>query len=547
VTDDVAATSGFSIPERRRLRVARFAQYILIQALIAVACIFALRQSLPEPPARYLVSEFSAKEGGSERAVTLPHYTSSRFSLNDPPVYSGHFAWPGNSPPGTEAHGAWSVYLPRFSNGVEVAVNGVVILDSRRDPAANRPDRNAPEIAVIPASLLRDGANDLTLRLFVWGPLTGFLDSAYVGPDQTLRPYYEQRTLLFVTLPVVVSAWQAILAVILAIMWAVRRHEPAYGILAAAMVLGVAQSFLPTAVDPSQYSRLNAILITSAPIESAFVLIFAMLFLGVRWPRYGALIFAPGLILVTLALFGDQALVSEAFVFLGVPAIGLYMVLLALIVARAVWKRHDVASFVLGCAVTVVLTGWIHDALAVLQMTPDRRIFVARLSYSVMLVAIGAGLTWRFARALNQVDSFAGRLVTQVRQAEDKLKASFAREEERARRGAGAGADAADARPSRWSGRPARQHRRAERARRCKRADRRCGAGGAEGSSAGDRFDGRHRRRSDAGAGIVARTRDGTVAPARYRAGLARVVAARPAGSSRTAAVARDPDRAAVG
>jgi signal transduction histidine kinase len=50
-----------------------------------------------------------------------------------------------------------------------------------------------------------------------------------------------------------------------------------------------------------------------------------------------------------------------------------------------------------------------------------------------MLVAIGAGLTWRFARALNQVDGFAERLVTQVREAEEKLKASFAREEARAR------------------------------------------------------------------------------------------------------------------
>jgi signal transduction histidine kinase len=48
-------------------------------------------------------------------------------------------------------------------------------------------------------------------------------------------------------------------------------------------------------------------------------------------------------------------------------------------------------------------------------------------------VAIGAGLTWRFARALNQVDGFAGRLVQRVAEAEEKLKASFAREEERAR------------------------------------------------------------------------------------------------------------------
>jgi signal transduction histidine kinase len=428
VKDDVAATPGFSIPERRWLRASRLAQYVLVQALIAIVCVFVLHQSLPQPPSRYLLSEFSAKEGGTERAVTLPHYTSSRFSLNDPPLYSGHFARPGG-----DAQGAWSVYLPRFNNGVEVLVNGVVILDSRRDPVANRPDRNTPEIAVIPTSLLHDGQNDLTIRLLVWGPLTGFLDSVYVGPDQALRPYYEQRTLLFVTLPVVFAAWQAILAVILTIMGVVRRHEPAYGILAAAMTLGVAQSFLPVAVDQSQFSRLNAILITSAPLESSFVLTFAMLFLGWRWPRWGALIFAPGLILVAVALFGDQATISQFFVWLGVPTIGLYLVLLALIVAHSVLKRQDVASFVLGCAVTIVLTCWIRDMLSVLQIAPDGRIFVARLSYSALLVAIGAGLTWRFARALNQVDSFAGRLVTQVRQAEDKLKASFAREEERAR------------------------------------------------------------------------------------------------------------------
>jgi len=69
----------------------------------------------------------------------------------------------------------------------------------------------------------------------------------------------------------------------------------------------------------------------------------------------------------------------------------------------------------------------------VLQLAPNRRILLARLSYSAMLVAIGAGLTWRFARALNQVDGFAASMVTLVREAEDKLKASFAREEERAR------------------------------------------------------------------------------------------------------------------
>jgi hypothetical protein len=70
--------------------------------------------------------------------------------MDDPPLYTGHFQWPKDEP-----QHAWSVLVPRFTNGVEVTVNGVVILDSRRDPVANRPDRNIPVIAVIPASLLR--------------------------------------------------------------------------------------------------------------------------------------------------------------------------------------------------------------------------------------------------------------------------------------------------------------------------------------------------------------------------------------------------------
>jgi signal transduction histidine kinase len=425
---DVAAKPGFSDWQRRQLRASRLLQYVLVQALIVIVCIFVLREPPPEPSSNYLVTAFSLKENGTERSVTLPHFTSSRFSMNDPPLYIGSFSWPGS-----EQQRAWSVFLPRFTNGVEVAVNGVVILDSRRDLDANRPDRNTPEIAVIPASLLRDGPNNLTIRLLVWGPLTGFLDSVYVGPDEMLRPSYERRTLLFVTLPVVFSAWQAILAVILTIMWVMRRHEPAYGVLAAAMALGVASEFLPVAVDQAQYSKLNAILIISAPLQGAFVLTFAILFLGWKWPRYGPLLFAPGLLLIAIGLFGDKMLTGESFLFIGVPTVGLYLVLLALIVARSVSKRQNVANFMLGCAVTIVLTCWMYDQLSVLQIIPGRRIFVGRLSYSAMLVAIGAGLTWRFARALNQVDSFAGRMVTQVRQAEDKLKASFVREEERAR------------------------------------------------------------------------------------------------------------------
>lgn len=411
---------------RRRLMASRLAPYLLLQALIVIATILGLRLLQPTDPEDFALGGFSLREDGASRPVTLPHFTSSRYSLADPPLYTGAFTFRNGG-------AGWSVYLPRFSNAVEVAVNGVVVLDSRRDANANRPDRNTPQMALIPASLLREGNNGITVRLFVWGPLKGFLDTVYVGPDAALRPAYETRTLLFVTLPVAFSAWQSILAVILAIMWLMRRHEPVYGVLAVAMVFGVAQAFMPPPVPPAATSRLAAVLLASAPIESALIVVFALLFFGWRWPRYGTLLFLPGVVVFVAGLLGGPPLPRILFLVLGIPMVGICLLLMAGITAAQVVRRPDAASFTLGCAVTIVLICWIHDMLSVFEIMPNERIFVSRLSYSAMLVAIGAGLTWRFARALNQVDGFANQLVTRVREAEERLKASFAREEERAR------------------------------------------------------------------------------------------------------------------
>ena len=387
MTELAKPASGAPVSRSRRFAT-RLGQYLLLQAVIAALCFLALRYPLPEPPSRYLVDSFARDDRGATQAVRLPDFVPSRRSLNDPAVYTSQFTWTRGT-----SEDAWSVYVPRFVNGIEVIVNGIEILDSRRDTSANRPDRATPEIAVIPASLLREGPNDLVIRLYVWGRVSGFLDRLFVGPDDVLRPYCDKRTLLFVTLPIVFAAWQGILAVILIVLWAVRRHEPAYGALAAAMTLGAVQAFLPTVIDQPAHPRIDATLIASAPLESGFVLAFVILFFGRRWPRSAVLIFVPGIVLTLIGLFGSQEVLSQSFVLLGLPAISINLVLLAAVVAGAELRRRDVPSLLLGCAVTILMTCFAHDMLSVLQIFPDRRLFFSRLSYSAMLVAIGAGLT----------------------------------------------------------------------------------------------------------------------------------------------------------
>jgi signal transduction histidine kinase len=405
------------------------AGYFLIQTVIVVACFLLLRLPLPEPPERYRLTEAVLSVGGSEEPVRLPHLLSSSPDPNKPQLFTLSFERPASG------HGkTWSVMVPRFVSGVEIAVNGAVILDSRRDPVANRPDRNTPVIAPIPDALVHDGPNELTIRLYAWGPLTGFLDQVYVGPDHELRPAYDKRVILFLALPIVFSAWQAILAVLLGVMWFKRRNEPAYGVLAVAMALGVAQAFVVTSpTGQSIYAGLNAVLLASSPLEAACVLAFVIAFFGLNWPRYGWVIFVPGLTVAVMGILGGPPLVRSTFLTFGPPTVLVALVIVSIILGHMAVARRDGIAALLGAAVTVVITFAVHDLLSALDVIADRRIQIARLSYSVMLVAIGIGLTWRFAKALNEVDSFASRMVTLVREAEDKLRASLALEEERAR------------------------------------------------------------------------------------------------------------------
>ena len=113
---------------------------------MSALCVFVLSRPLAEPPADTLVPVQPSDRGDDARRDTCPISCLPRLDAATPAVFTGR------STGARAMRGrAWSVFLPRFTNGVEVAVNGVVILDSRRDPSANRADRNTPEIVVIPA------------------------------------------------------------------------------------------------------------------------------------------------------------------------------------------------------------------------------------------------------------------------------------------------------------------------------------------------------------------------------------------------------------
>lgn len=415
-------SSSHTDPSYRRLALA--AVFVLLQLAVIVICVQIRQIPLPRPPESDRIEQMLRQgPSGEWQPVTLPDHRPTAGLTPTITTYRATFAW---SP--DQAETPWAVFVPRFTTTIEIAINGSTIEDTVRDPSKRRPDRNTPVLAPIAESLLKPGLNEVTVRLQVWGPLEGYLDSLYVGPDAHMRRAYDVRRTLFDTLPLILAAWQVTFATLLGIIWLNRRHESIYGYLAMATMLGVVQHFagLP------QSAIVAGLLGAMGPLEAALMLHYMLLLTGRRIRRRHAFAFMPGLVIIAAAFLLSPEHLRIVYLLLGPPSIGLLIAAVWIVLLAAVWQARRHAIY-LATIFTAVLSCWALDVLTLNNMIAGERIFIGRPSYSLVLMALGIWLIWRFVQALKEADGFAAALVQKVTEAEDKLRANFAREEERAR------------------------------------------------------------------------------------------------------------------
>eukprot|EP00913_Durusdinium_trenchii_P004176 g3868.t1 len=398
--------------------------YLGGQIAVALLCLLVLRWDLPRPPVTYLINSAEVAEGDAWLPITFPDYRRAHLGFPPPVDYRMSFRVPDLRP-----DEPWSVFIPRFTAGVQVFVNGDLVADTLREKALSRPDRNVAAVALIPPSLLLPGTNAMTVRLSVWGPIPAYLDSVYVGPDRELRASYDARLIMFETFPLVLMSLQATLALVFALIWVNRRQDLIYGILSAAMGIGVVQSFIPMPAP----LPLQGFIAAAVSLESALMVVVTALLVQLRLPRASWLLFLPGLAILLLGTFGSRELLQRGYLVLGPPSITLSVVLISITLGWSAVTRKDKASILLGTAFTVVMVTCLHDLLTVVGVFGGERLFIGRISYSLVLVTISLGLTWRFVQALNDADGFSHTLIRQVNDAEKKLRESFVREEKQAR------------------------------------------------------------------------------------------------------------------
>ena len=140
------------------------------------------------------------------------------------------------------AREAWAVLLPRLRMNAAVYVNGAFLGDGGRFEEPIARNWNRPLYFTVPADLLRAGANTLHIRLLGDPNLHAGLFGLSVGPDRELRPEYEQRFFLKVTLNQAMFVTTLLMAALMGLLWLRRPQDTVYGWFALTSLLWAANS-----------------------------------------------------------------------------------------------------------------------------------------------------------------------------------------------------------------------------------------------------------------------------------------------------------------
>lgn len=412
----------------------------LLLALL-LACLAGAVQAALQAPRQAVV--FSAPElertppphGAAWQAVTLPDDAGySRPALARAPAwYRIGFAYPDD--PARQAQ--WAAYVPYFYDGGEIWLNGSLIGHVAESSATVHARTYRPQTAVLPASLLRPGYNELAIRAAAPRDYPLRFPQVRIGPQDEIQPLHNRRLFWVRTVPELTVLVSFLVAAFVAFIWWRRRSEVLYGLFGLAAVLWAIRTmtFLidTMPIGPWQWWR---VLYQCATGGFVIVMaVFTLHYAGVRRAWLDRALVAYGLVgPLWFALGGFAAEEAIARWWLGgMVAVGLLIIAAAIRYAR---RRGTLAAAALcGVMAFAVLVG-IHDYLLtwnprllgrLLPAWTGHRIHLLHYGSNTLLLAMGMLLVARFLRTLGSLEELNRTLETRVADRERALAANYTR------------------------------------------------------------------------------------------------------------------------
>jgi signal transduction histidine kinase len=320
----------------------------------------------------------------------------------------------------------WMVYLSRLRDGGALFVNGR-LLASVREPGGGTWVRwMRPHAFVIPPGDLREGENELHVRINV-ASADKTMSTVWIGPEAELRPVYETRLFWAYTAAQITIAVTLSMAAFVLTVWWRRRMQLDYGLFGlASLFWGLHTLNYVIEVVPDAwwlFWRVTRYAATGG--FAASITLFYLRFAGFR-PRGMTRLFAAYWLSgpLVLAVSGGSAHgLVDRYYQAGLLLMGLVMIAGAF---HAVWRQRSPAAFaLLGCAL-LGLAGSVHDYMLSqgLFFDPEEP-FLLYFAADALLLVVGLQLADRFVKSLGAAEQASATLTAKVAEKERELAANY--------------------------------------------------------------------------------------------------------------------------
>jgi signal transduction histidine kinase len=341
--------------------------------------------------------------------------------------YRLSFEHRGSNHDGIVAHQR-AIYISRITNNIEVFLNGSSFAVSGRLGPRPQESWNLAQYHLVPASLIREGRNELLIRLHPDFYARAGIAQVYFGEANAIKPHYDIRYFIQTTTPQLITGVLVIMTIFSLSIWLRRRNETMFllfGLMTAVAVVRMFHHYLRDTPD-----WLAAMAVPAMSWLSIFQVNFSLHYANRQMPRLEIGLICLGIV-ATLFLF--IMAVAGKFMIATTIVYALFALLAPILGGLLIYQlsRQITRGNVLMICAVVLTTGFgIHDFLNYQELLGYDRLYLIPLGLPMLLVAVAALLVRRFVETLANYEKLNAELAHRIDVRERDLAASFQRERE---------------------------------------------------------------------------------------------------------------------
>ena len=325
----------------------------------------------------------------------------------------------------------WAIYLPVIKMNTAVYLNNELLGDGGRFEKPIARNWNHPQYFAIPNGMLVPGENIINIRLAATSPGSGYLEKIYLAPDEVLRPAYDFRYFIEVTVAEIITASLVIMGLFMGALWLLRRKDSIYGWYSIVLFIWAIHNMNIFVINiPVSTHIWDWLWYISMVWFVIIVTIFVHRFTGTHRPVLEKILCISGAIGAVIMLL----LPEYWFYKLGYSVWDTIAVLLGVypiyLVINAYRKKRDLGTYLLLLSGLLVLIFGTHDWLMFNEVLNLESGLMLHFAAPFPLLVFSWILLTRFVQALNESEMLNIDLEQRVEEKRMELETNYQRLQE---------------------------------------------------------------------------------------------------------------------